>query len=386
MSGGPDALVVGAGVAGSAVALELAARGASVTVLDRPSPPGRATGAAAGMLSPQYEGRANDPLFRLGVESRRVYPAFAERIAELSGVEPAYRAGGMLVASWTEGETREARRSLQRQREAGLRGRVLSPGEARDVHPGASPHAHSHLWLPDEARVDAQRLAEALPGALRSAGVDLREGRRVRAVEAPDREGGGGPAAVRLEGGERLEGGAVVVAAGAWTSGIRGLPGAPEVRPVKGQMVRLSPPSPPDPVILADHAGHYVVPRQDGTVVAGSTMEEAGFDAGTDRAVVSGLVEGARRLAPSLARAELRESWAGLRPVTRDGRPVLGPAPRGPRIFYATGYGRHGILVAPVAGRAVADLILDGGSGVEWEPFRPGRPSLATDRTSGEEA
>lgn len=366
-SGPPEVLVVGGGVAGASVALELAARGADVTVLDRPEA-GRATGAAAGMLAPQYEGEADDPLYRLGTASREIYPHFVGRVSELSGEALGHRSDGMLVANRSPEETRAARSSLERQREAGQSGELLEPDRARDLDSAASPRPHSYLWLPDEGQVDAQRLPAALHAALRTAGATLRDGACVRAVT--DGRGGAG---VRLEDGERLEADAVVVAAGAWTSRIDALPRALGIRPVKGQMVRLAPAEPLPPPLLADHHGHYVVPREDGTAVAGSTMEEAGYDPAPDEQVVEALVEEAARLAPALTAAARRDAWAGLRPVARDGRPVIGPDPGRRGLFYATGYGRHGILLAPLAARAVAELILEGETDVEWRPFSPER-------------
>lgn len=372
----PRIVVVGAGVAGAAVALELAGRGADVTVLDRPAE-GRATGAAAGMLAAQYESAPSDPLFRLASGSRALYPEFVARLEALSGWTLDHRTDGMLVANRTRAETRAARETLQEQRSAGHRGSVVSPDRARELHPSAAPDVDSYVWLPDEGQVDAQRLPSALHRALRAEGAELRPGSPAQAVS--ESGGAGGRLEVRLAGGTGLEADEVVVAAGAWSSRVDGLPRSLEMEPVKGQMVRLEPDESPPSPLLADHDGHYLVPREDGTVLVGSTMERAGFDADPDPDTVAALEEAAARLAPSLRGSPRREAWSGLRPVTADGRPVLGPEPLMTGLHYATGYGRNGILVSPLAGRAVADLILEGASEVEWEPFSPERLPEARD-------
>lgn len=374
-SAGPRVVVVGAGVAGGAVALELAGRGAEVTVLDRPAE-GRATGAAAGMLAAQYESEPSEPLFRLASGSRAVYAEFVARVEDLSGWTLDHRTDGMLVANRTAAETEAARATLEEQRAAGHGGSVVSPDRARELHRDAAAEVDSYVWLPDEGQVDAQRLPSALHRALRAEGAEVRPGSPARSLS----EGGGpgGRLEVRLAGDRRLEADAVVVAAGAWSSRLDGLPRSLQMEPVKGQMVRLDPGRAPPSPLLADHDGHYVVPREDGTVVVGSTMERTGFDADPDPDTVAALEEAAARLAPSLAGSTRREAWSGLRPVTADGRPVLGPEPLMAGLHYATGYGRNGILVSPLAGRAVADLILEGASEVEWEPFSAERLPEAT--------
>lgn len=364
--GGPvEVLIVGCGVAGAAVALELASRGVPVTVLDRDQPGTGATGASAGMLCPQYETPDPGPAFRFGVESRALWPAFARRVEVLAGWPLGLRADGMLVANRTPQEEEQARGMLDWQRQAGLGGEILSPAEARKIHPHLHPDVPSWCWLPHEGQVDAQRLAVALADAVRGSGARLLvtreatslwvEGERVRGVHLAD--------------GSALEAASVVVAAGAWAPLIRDLPSLLPVRPVRGQILRLRPPSPSPWPLVADHQGCYLVPRENGTLLVGSTMEEVGYDEGVTDEGRARLAEGAASLLPPLEQARLVERWAGLRPMTPDTLPILGPDPRLRGLHYATGFGRNGILFAPLAARAVADLLLKDTTPVAWEPF-----------------
>ncbi len=362
-------VMVGGGIAGCSTAVELARRGAHVTLLDRDQPGTGATGASAGMLAPQYEAGAPGPLLRFGLQSKELWPEFARYVESLADWPLGYRADGMLVANQTPAEAEAARQDLVWQHQAGLPGAFLTPGEARLIHPGVRESVPSYLWLPAEQQVDSQRLAVALADAVRGAGGRVLAGKEVTALTASDHRADG----VLLADGTRISADAVVLAAGAWSGGIGELPRALPVRPVRGQMLRLLPASPAPWPLLADHQGRYLVPRENGTLLVGATMEEVGFDDGvTDhgRALLSQV---AMELFPALEKAAVAERWAGLRPMTPDGWPILGPDPEMAGLFYATGYGRNGILFAPLAARALAELITAGRSEVAWEPFGVGR-------------
>ena len=358
-------LILGGGIAGGAAALELAGRGAAVTLVDRDQPGTGATGASAGMLVPQYESGGPGPAFRFGLASKALWPGFARRLEALTQWPVGHRTDGMLVANRTPEEEEGARAALAWQREAGLAGEVLTPAEARRIHPGVSPEVRSWIWLPAEAQVDAQRLAVALAAAVLGAGGTVLAGKAAVEIRAE----GGRVTAALLDDGTRVAADAVVLAAGAWSPLVRGLPRALPVRPVRGQILRLLPDSPPPWPLLADHRGRYLVPRQNGTILVGATVEDVGYDDGVTEAGRTILTEAALALFPSLEHAKVVERWAGLRPLSRDTLPVLGPEPALEGLFYATGYGRNGILFAPLAARAMADLVLDGRTDVEWEPF-----------------
>jgi glycine oxidase len=358
-------LIIGGGIAGCSVAVELRRRGVEVTVVDRDQPGSGATGASAGMLAPLYESYEPDAAFRFGLESMALWPRFAEELEELSEWPVAHRSTGMLVANRTEKEEEQARAALTWQEEMGLHGELLSPEEARKHHPGVGPDFPSYLWLPAEAQVDVQRLAVGLADAVRGAGGRVLAGRPVREVLAD----GGRAAGVVLDDGTRLQGNGVVMAAGAWAPQLDGFPEVLPVKPIRGQILRLLPGSPPPWTLLADHRGRYLVPRENGTLLVGSTMEDVGYrDEVTDEGRAA-IIDTALELFPGLEEARIVERWAGLRPITPDTWPILGPEPKMEGLFYAAGYGRNGILFAPLASRILADLILDGQSDHAWEGF-----------------
>ena len=366
MSRTPEVLVIGGGISGCAVALELAAQGASVTLVEEDQPGVGATGASAGMLAPQYEAHGPDAAFHFGVACKEAYPAFVERIQGLTAWDVGLRTDGMLVVNRSPSEEEEARRDLAFHAAVGLKGEILNPEEARRIHGAVATDVHSWLWLPQEAQVDSQRLAVGLADAVQAAGVSLVRGARVTTVTSREYRATG----VRLADGRELQGGSVVLAAGAWSAEIDGLPRVLPVRPVRGQMLRLAPLKPLPWTLVCDHMGRYLVPRINRTVLIGSTMEEVGYD---DRVTEEGrefLAEAAASLIPALEDARIVEAWAGLRPISADSRPVVGPDPELEGLFYATGQGRNGILFAPLVGRAVAELVLTGSTEVPWETFR----------------
>lgn len=347
------------------MAVELSGRGADVTLVDRDQPGTGATGASAGMLAPQYEAGGPGSLFRFGVESKVLWPEFGLRLETLTDWPVGYRTDGMLVANRTPKEEEAARGDLAWQREAGLPGEILAPEEARSLHGGVSLAFPSYVWLPGEALVDVQRLAVALADAVRGAGGRVEAGQPVSGILSE----GGRVVGAALEDGSRLAADRVVLAAGAWSSLVSGLPRDLPVAPIRGQMLRLLPEEPPPWPLLTDHQGRYLVPRENGTLLVGSTMEEVGYDESVTEEGRAVLIEAAVALFPALEGARLVERWAGLRPMTPDAWPLMGPEPELEGLFYAVGYGRNGILFAPLAARAVADLVMDGYSEVEWEPF-----------------
>lgn len=360
-------LVVGGGVAGSTVALSLADRGVEVVLVDRPTA-GAATSASAGMLAAQWEVSEPDALFRLGRRGRELHPGFAERIVELSGENPGLSRDGMLVANRDAEEERTARETARRQRREGLRARIVDPTEAAELQAGLTPSAVSWLWLGDEGWLDAQRLGAALPSALAGAGVELVDG-TVERVKID----GAAATGVELRSGATVAAGRIVLATGAWTGRLDGLPRRVHVRPVRGQMLRFAGTTVELSRIVSGHGGRYLVPRPDGSVVAGSTMEDAGFEPRVTEAGRRSIRAAAEELVPALTEADVIEAWAGLRPVTPDGLPILGPDPEVAGLFYATGYGRNGILVAPAAAELVADLVTGRKAEIDWRPFAPER-------------
>jgi glycine oxidase len=371
-----EVVVVGGGIAGASVALELAGRGVAVNLIDAERPGGAATGASAGMLAPQYEADPRTPLFGLLLEARSFFGGFADRVEDLSRQDLHLRWDGMLVANGTDRERVEAEESARLQRAMGHRVDVLDSAEAARLQPGLDPAVPSWVWLPAEGQVDSQALAVALPAALAATDVRVISGRKVAEIRSEaDRVRG-----VRLGDGRTLAADGVVVAAGAWSGGIHGLPRPLHVGPVRGHILRFPGTTPPLRRLVATHAGRYLVPRDDGTILAGSTMDEVGFDRSLSEAGMASVHRSAAALVPRLGDAQPIERWADLRPMSVDRLPVLGPDPDIDGLFYATGYGRNGILLGPLAGRIVADLIVSGSTEHNWRPFGVRRFIGAQDR------
>lgn len=350
---------------GCAAALTLDARGAAVNVVEAERPGAAATGASAGMLAPQYESPGAGPFYRLGVTARGTYDDFVSTLEDLSGHHLHLRRDGMLVANATDAEHREATASARWQRAEGQRAEILSAGEAAALQEGLSPDAVSWLWLPDEGQIDTQLLVAALPAALAATSTRVISGVRVDRVLTR----GNAVAGVALEDGRTLDADRVVLAAGAWSDRIGGLPGPVPVRPVRGQMLRFPAGSAPLTRLVATHHGRYLVPRHDGSVLSGSTMEEVGHDRTVTEAGAAAIHEGAASLLPRLGDARPAEHWADVRPLSADTFPILGPDPELHGLFYATGGGRNGILLGPISGRVAADLIMDRDPEVDWAPF-----------------
>jgi glycine oxidase len=368
-----EIVVIGGGAAGASAALALAEQGAAVNVIDTHRPGGSATGASAGMLAPQYESASPGDLFRLLLESRAVAPDFYRYVGELAGEAMDVRVEGMLVANFTEREHREARASMFWQCVAGGQAELLTPGDAVRLQPRISLAACSYSWLPREGQVDSQQLASLLPAALARAGVRVLAGRSATEVRVQ----GGRATGVVLEGGAYIPGDAVVLAAGAWSGTIAGVPYTAPVRPVRGHILRFAAGTVRLRSLVAGHAGKYLVGRTDGSILAGSTMDETGFDRSIDDGSLQAIREAAILLVPALATVPAVEHWADLRPISTDGLPIVGPDPELDGFFYATGYGRNGILFAPLAGKVLASMILGGVTPPEWRSLLPGRDRAA---------
>ncbi|OJT96755.1 MAG: glycine oxidase ThiO [Alphaproteobacteria bacterium 65-7] len=337
-------VIIGAGVAGLSIGWRLLQAGASVTILERAQPGMGATWASAGMIALTAEldesGAAEVTLAR---EANRLWPDFAAELEAAAGGGIGFcRAGTLLLAADAAGL--DALRA---------RGPVLDGAGARALVPLLGADAVGGLWTADEARVDNRLLAEALTIAFLKAGGTLRRNEAVIAIEHRD---GKAASVLTASGRGRIPGDAFVLAAGAWSGLLDDLP----VTPVKGEMIALEAPEgarPPEPVVWGakDGQGVYLVPRGNRLLV-GATMQEAGFDTSLSAAARAHLRGRAESLMPDLRRWRLVEHWAGLRPRSADGLPLLGPS-RSPNLFVAGGQFRNGILFAPAIARHMADLV-----------------------------
>jgi glycine oxidase len=365
----PEVVVVGGGVIGCAVARHLALRGARVRVLERGEEPGaEASWAAAGMLAPLAEADGPGPFLDLLLRGRAEFPDFAAALREETGIDVGYSDAGTLSLALTDADERALERRHAWQAAAGLGTERLAAEEVRALEPGITPEARWALRFPGDHQVENRELARALGSAASLAGAEVRTG------AAADRLvwSGGRLAGVELADGERVEGDAVVLAAGCWAGRLGGLPRALPVLPVHGQIAAVA--------VLPQRFRHcvetprcYLVPRADGRLIAGATVERGVWRKAVTPAGLCPLLAGAAEIAPWVADLPIVETWSGLRPGTPDDLPVLGPDPEVPNLFYATGHFRNGILLAPLTGELIGEMVLGSEPGVDLAPFGIGR-------------
>jgi glycine oxidase len=349
--------VIGAGVMGCATALSLSERDAGeIVVLERAVPGAEASSAAAGILGAQLEAKAPEDL-ALFRRAREGYGAWAEKLRAETGIDVGYKRCGALQVAFDEGAGAELAERVAAQKRAGLAAELLDARGARAVEPALSDRVNVAAHFPDEAQVDPPVLLRALvAAAARRPRVTIRSGVTVRGliVEA------GRCAGVRLDepssrGGGELRADATVLAAGSWSSLVPGLPPSlPEVRPIRGQMVQLDERPPRVRAIVFGNHG-YVVPRGDGRVLCGSTMEDVGFRREVTAAGLSAILGKALALVPSLGEAQVGPAWSSFRPAAD--APLVGASAL-PGLFLATGHHRNGILLARETGERVAEALL----------------------------
>ncbi len=344
---GAEIAVVGAGAVGCSVAWRLAQAGHSVVVVEKTRPGAETSSAAGGILAAQIEGEEDGPLFRFLQRSERAYAEFAAELREACGQEPGYRRCGAFRLALDEVEAELLARAHAWQRAAGLAVERLDGSAVREREPALSSEIQAALWFEDAGQVDAQRLVPALWSACQKAGCRLVIGEARRILAESGRVAG-----VDVDG-RRLAASAVVIAAGSWSALIEGsgLPVA-SVRPVRGQMVRFDLAPPVRSIVFGAHG--YLVPRVDGHLLVGSTMEEVGFDKSVTDAGIRRLLALSERLCPELGRRPVGALWAGLRPACGDGLPALGPLPGIGGLHLATGHLRNGILLAPATAEVLA--------------------------------
>ncbi len=369
----PDVLVIGGGVIGAAVAFALAGRGARVTVLERGSAGHETSAVAAGMLSPQAEAEGPSPFLDFGLACRARYGDWVREVSAAAAMPIDYRPTAVLNLALTAERVTELTARRDWQRPMGLEAEWLSGEEARRREPILAAGLPGALLLPAEAWVDAASLSAALVAAAGRRGVRFEEPVAVTALDV----NGGRVTGVRA-GERRFRAGAVVLAAGAWSSRIAGVP-IPEdwITPRRGQVMILRRGGPALRHILYTH-GAYVVPRAGDEIIVGTTVEEAGYERVATAGGLRSIVAAVARYAPAIEEAPVVSVAAGLRPHSRDGLPLLGPLARLPGLVFATGHFRNGILLAPLSGELVAEAIASGRTPDALAPFLPDRvPDLA---------
>jgi glycine oxidase len=364
----PTVAIIGAGVIGLGIAWRLAARGAAVMVFDKGAAGAGASHAAAGMLAACAEAEpGEDALVTLGRESQARWPAFAAELEQASGVDVGLRSEGSLVLALTADDQARLNHQLVFQQQLGLPLQWISAAETRRREPHLAGKLAGAVFSPEDTQVDNRKLSAGLRIAAESAGATIHEHRPVSAISSH----AGRVDGVVLADGTKIAADVVVLAAGAWSRSIAGVPAdlRPPVRPIKGQMLalRMDAAAP-----LLNHVvwapGAYLVPRRDGRLIIGATVEEKGYDTALTAGGLLTLLEAAWRAVPAVEELPIDEMWVGHRPGSRDDAPILGAGPID-GLVYATGHHRNGILLTPITADAIARLVLDGASEAVIRPF-----------------
>ena len=361
-----DAVVAGGGLIGASIAFELAAEGLSVAVFDAQHPGREASWASAGMISPAPESSEMASLLPISMASVRLYPEFIQRVEELSSRTVGYRKDGALDLLLNGTGQAEIDEILALHHGAGLRAEVLSGPEAREIEPALTGELRAAIHRPDEASLDNRLLTEATLEAARRKGAEIFPDNGAKALWTDGARCKG----LQLQNG-RVEARWTVIAAGCFSARIEGVTAYAPVIPAKGQMMALRCNS----VNLKKDlwSGHmYLVPRHDGRIIAGSTVEYEGFDRNVTVAGMRKILSGAISLVPALESARIEETWAGLRPDTPDHLPILGPTDLD-GLLIATGHFRSGILLTPVTARLIRDWVTTQKVTEDWAPFSPMR-------------
>jgi glycine oxidase len=378
----PTVAIVGAGVIGLGIAWRLAARGTSVAVVDKGAAGAGASHAAAGMLAACAEAEpGEDALVAFGRESQARWPGFAAELEQASGIDVGLRPEGTLVLALTADDQARLNHQLVFQQKLGLPLQWISAAETRRREPHLAGKLAGAVFSPEDTQVDNRKLAAALRIAAEAAGVSITEHRPVSAISSH----AGRVDGVMLADGVKIAADVVVLAAGAWSRSIAGLAAElrPPVRPIKGQMLalRMDAAAP-----LLNHVvwapGAYLVPRRDGRLLVGATVEEKGFDTSLTAGGILTLLEAAWRAVPAVEELPIEEMWVGHRPGSRDDAPILGAGPI-EGLIYATGHHRNGILLTPVTADAIARLVLEGVAEPAIRPFgieRFGSPDVGFTR------
>jgi len=363
----PDILIVGGGVIGCAIAYYMTEAGASVTVLERGEIASQASGAAAGMLVAPVEELSSEPFRRLCRASLEMYPSLVEVLREETGIDVQYLASGLLLAAETEDRAEALRAIIRQQRDWGwglewVEGEVL-----RRLEPALSEQVLGTVYSPEEHHVNPALLTQALARASAARGAVLRQGMAVAGfLTAGSRVVG-----VHTSAGEKIAADRIVLAAGPWTGGLaRKLGAEVSTSPMRGQMLAYR--STAVRHIVWGEDG-YLVPKAGGFLFAGATVEDVGFRSRTTRRGLARLRRMAAALVPALRYAEVVSVWAGLRPGSPDGHPIIGQLSGTESVFVASGHFRNGILLAPITGKLVTRLILESRTEMALESFAIGR-------------
>jgi glycine oxidase len=360
-------VVVGGGIIGCATAYELMKAGCAVTLLERSTPGAEASSAAAGVLSPLAYA-SHPPTSRLVLASWRLYPAVVRELAAATGIDVELSTRGTIHPLFTVEEVREAAALAEWAIARRVGVDAWDAADLRAREPALSTRVRGAMFVKGDHWINNQRLVVAYAQAAVAAGVSLVSGCAVSRVLVED-----GRARGVLADGDRYEGDAVVLAAGAWSGALAAsFGGRLPVEPRRGQMVALG--HVPPVIGHCIHANDvYLVPRPSGELLIGATVERVGFQRAVTAQGIAGLLRAAIDVVPALAALPITRTWFGFRPWAPDGRPVLGPWPGIDNLWVATAHYREGILLAPITARLLTEWIVGGAPSIDLEAFLPER-------------
>ena len=365
-------LIIGGGVIGLGIGWQLAKAEASVTIHERGQAGRGASWAAAGMLAPLAEAHSEEPeLLKLGSQSLARYPQWVGELEADAKMAIGYRVEGTLIVGLEPDDTHQLRHLYTSQQELGLDVEWLNGRSAREIEAALSPRVTAAIRCVTDHQVDNRLMVQALQRAYQAHGGVLHENRSIERIVV---ENGAATGVQTQDGFHEAE--VLILAAGCWSAQIKGLPDnlLPPVRPVKGQMMALQMEAgiTVKNVIRTVRARYstsvYLVPRTDGRLIVGATSEEMGFDTRLTVGGVFELLRGAYEAVPSVYELPILETWAGLRPGSRDNAPILGKTPV-ENLIYATGHYRNGILLTPITAYEIAKLVLTGETSETIAPF-----------------
>ncbi len=365
-----DVLIIGAGVIGLCIARELHKKGfRRIEIVERGKAGQEASFAAAGMLAPNAETENLDDFYHFCSESLKLYPDFAAELFEETGVDIELDRSGTLFLAFSESDSAVLKKRFRLQREAGLNVKHLSAAEMLRLEPFISPVVRESLFFADNWQVENRKLLAALLKYTRLNGIEIQEHTEIQRICLEDGKITGAESASN-----KFLADLTILATGAWTSLIKlGEAAMPIiVKPIRGQMIGFHPHERLFQRVICSPRG-YIVPRTDGRILAGATVEDAGFDKSVTEDGVGKLREAALEIAPCLGDFEISDRWTGLRPFAAEGLPILGEIPNAGNLFVATAHYRNGILLAPLTAKIIAARIAEGKVSEYLKIFHPQR-------------
>ena len=377
-----DILIIGGGVIGLTLARQLKLKGIrQITILEKNQSCGmESSNAAAGMLAPQSEADKTDDFFDFCRASRDLYPHFSEQLSSETGVDIELDRSGTLYAAFTENDSAEIRRRYEWQKKAGLNIEYLSAEETRRAEAFISPDVREALFFPNDWQVENRKLLAALRKYCELNQIQIIENVEIKSLVTEN----GKIVGAKSED-ESFHAETVILTTGAWTSLIKfgeNAPSSIKVKPIRGQMLSYRTAKRLFTKVIYSPRG-YLVPRSDGRILVGATVEDVGFDKSLTANGTNFLQSNALEIAPNLVNLEIAESWAGLRPFAADGLPILGEFPEIENLFVATAHYRNGILLAPLTAKILADKIVENISSNYFDVFSPRRFDASSIKVGG---